>query len=137
MTIFVFGILRWRIPSEVFDIVIAWIGIGKMTSVDSAERRFPLKGKQYQAVDLAHNNPSAEIKRDCNIPLSTTMRAHQARWAKASRATIVAAFALEGPYRAIVADKIMRVAGNLSEFLCHSLSIPTSTYYVNGNWSNA
>lgn len=131
---FVLHIFGDCIPSQVAKPVVCWIGIGKMAGLVLGCRRKSDKCQEDQSLNLASDDFAIQIKRDVQITIPTGIEFHAPRTAETARAPIIPPLSFEGPDRAIIASKVIGVAGNWVQFSIHSyqIRIPTGLFNSGG-----
>jgi len=124
----VLSVPRWRIPSQIFQTVVARIGVGVVATVLSW-RWLSNKGQQHKPVDLSADNLPVDVEVDHDIAGPASEQFEFAWFPQTSCATVIAALPLERPDRAIAADKIIRETWDRAYVLFHSMTIHTTTHH--------
>lgn len=135
MPILILCVLRRRIPAQILDSVVARVWVRMMATVVGRGRRRSDEREQNQPMDLRCDHSPINVELGNDIPIPAPVSLNLPRGAESASAAIVASFALEGPYGAIVPDKIVRESRYLSNLSFHSMCIHRATTEGNGTFA--
>ena len=130
MTELVFRIFRGRVPSKIFDTVVGWGRVGVMAGVMLRRRRRPDEGEQHQPLHLASHDPASHIEADGTIAIPPHIGVQFSRRPDPTSASVVPAFSLQRPNRAVAGGEIIREPWDWAQFTSHSRTIHTPTSAV-------